>query len=112
MGLPHRAIEEKVYDVCSDLVKDCVVVGHLRPSPALFLESTISEDSLKILVLERLEDFTARQYTHEQITDKRLIFIVDQGVLPRTRKGNFRRRAIEQKYQKELDAVYMSVYGF
>ncbi|KAM6491339.1 hypothetical protein JOM56_013113 [Amanita muscaria] len=107
-----KAIEEKVYDVCSDLVKDCVVVGHLRPSPALFLESTISEDSLKILVLKRLEDFTARQYTHEQITDKRLIFIVDQGVLPRTRKGNFRRRAIEQKYQKELDAVYMSVYGF
>ncbi|KIL59801.1 hypothetical protein M378DRAFT_14552 [Amanita muscaria Koide BX008] len=112
-----KAIEEKIYDVCSDLVKKCIVVGHLRPSPALFIEvhhddlSVISEDSLKVLVLQRLEDFNARQYTHERITDKRLIFIVDEGVLPRTRKGNFRRRAIEQKYQKELDAVYMSLYG-
>ncbi|KIL56732.1 hypothetical protein M378DRAFT_88879 [Amanita muscaria Koide BX008] len=85
-----KAIEEKINDVCSDLVKGCIVVGHLRPSPALFIEayhdsiSTISEDGLKELVLRRLEDFNARQLKHERITDKRLIFIVDEGNLPRT----------------------------
>ncbi|KAM6499520.1 hypothetical protein JOM56_005028 [Amanita muscaria] len=85
-----KAIEEKIYDMCSDLVKECIVVGHLRPSPTVFIEvhhdnlSTMSEDGLEELLLQRLEDFNARQYTHERIIDKRLIFIVDEGILPRT----------------------------
>lgn len=86
----RRAIEEKVYETCSDLVKECIVVGNLRPSPALFVElrhgqlSAISGDCLKDLILRRIEDFNARVYDHEQIKDKRLIFLVDGGVLPRT----------------------------
>ncbi|CUA70745.1 hypothetical protein RSOLAG22IIIB_09073 [Rhizoctonia solani] len=116
-----KAIEEKVYELCGDLVKECMVIGHLRPSPALFVtidkshdyiaKNTNTEDTLKELILERLKDFIATQYVHEKIQDKRLIFIVDQNALPRTNKGNFRRRGIEQKYQSELDAAYKAVYG-
>ena len=69
------------------------MVGHLRRSPALFIEgynSTISEDVLKESIIQRLQNFNARAYTHERITDKKLISIVDEGVLPRTvRHFNF-----------------------
>ncbi|KAG8737463.1 hypothetical protein FRC11_002026 [Ceratobasidium sp. 423] len=116
-----KAIEEKIYELCGDLLKECMVVGHLRPSPALFVTIDRShhniakvadaDDTVKESILERLKDFTASQYVHEQVTDKRLIFVVNQDALPRTNKGNFRRRGIEQKYQSELDAAYKAVYG-
>ncbi|KAF9529511.1 acetyl-CoA synthetase-like protein [Crepidotus variabilis] len=113
-----RAIEAKINDTSSDIVKECVVVGHLRPSPALFVavrreeSGNSTDDEIKETILRRMEDFNARQYVHERITDKRLVFIVAEGVLPRTKKGNFRRRATEQKYLEQLDAMYMSVYGY
>ncbi|CAE6425911.1 unnamed protein product [Rhizoctonia solani] len=116
-----KAIEEKTYELCGDLLKECIVVGHLRPSPALFVttdrsdhniaRSADADDALKESILERLKGFTASQYVHEQVTDKRLIFVVNQDALPRTNKGNFRRRGIEQTYQRELDAAYKAVYG-
>ncbi|CAE7059176.1 unnamed protein product [Rhizoctonia solani] len=116
-----RAIEEKVYELCSDLLNECIVVGHLRPSPALFItidrthrdiaKIPDTDDTLKESILERLKGFTASQYVHEQVTDTRLIFVMNQDALPRTNKGNFRRRGIEQKYQSELDAAYKAVYG-
>lgn len=111
-----KAIEQKVLETCHDLVKECAVVGHLRPSPALFVVlhhdgSSMSEDSVKELMLRRIEDFNARQYIHEAITEKQLIFIINDGVLPRTMKGNVRRKVIEEKYLKELDAMYASVYS-
>ena len=86
----RRAIEEKVFELCGDLAKECIVVGHLRPSPALFIEapdnasSTMSEDDLKESVIRRMQDFNSRQYVQERITDKRLIFVVNKGTLPRT----------------------------
>ena len=66
------------------------MVGHLRPSPALFIEapddasSTMSEDDLKESIIRRMEDFNSRQYVQERIADKRLIFVVVKGTLPRT----------------------------
>lgn len=66
------------------------MVGHLRPSPALFITANrdnspmVSDDDLKESILRRIEEFNTRQYIHEQIADKRLIFVVDEGVLPRT----------------------------
>ncbi|CAE6513284.1 unnamed protein product [Rhizoctonia solani] len=121
LGSRGRAIEEKVYELCGDLLKECIVVGDLRPSPALFITIDRShhniakiadaDDTLKESILERLKDFTASQCVHEQVTDKRLVFVVNQDALPRTNKGNFRRRGIEQKYQSELDAAYKAVYG-
>jgi len=83
-------MEEEIYETCPDLVKECAVVGHLRLSPALFVvphrdgSSTVSEDSMKTLILERIEDFNARRYVHEVIEDRRLIFIINDGVLPKT----------------------------
>ncbi|KAF8174676.1 hypothetical protein K438DRAFT_1848794 [Mycena galopus ATCC 62051] len=112
---PHLAIEEKVYETCSDLVENCIVVGTLRPSPALFIEAhsswTGSCDSLKESILHRMKEFNIRRYQAERITDKRLVLVVDSGVLPRTMKGNLRRKAIEQKYSMVLDGIYKLVYN-
>jgi len=113
-----KAIEDELRLTCSDLIKDCVVVGNGRPSPALFIEkfeanlnatSGSSDEGLKSNILGRIKEFNDRRYNHERITDSRLIFIVPQGTLPRTPKGNFRRKAVEQSYQKELDSVYASL---
>ncbi|KAF8150333.1 hypothetical protein K438DRAFT_1866070 [Mycena galopus ATCC 62051] len=110
-----KAIEEKVYETCSDLVENCIVVGTLRPSPALFIEAhsswTGSCDSLKESILHRMKEFNIRRYQAERITDKRLVLVVDSGVLPRTMKGNLRRKAIEQKYSMVLDGIYKLVYN-
>ncbi|KAJ7817693.1 acetyl-CoA synthetase-like protein [Mycena olivaceomarginata] len=110
-----KAIEEKVYETCSDLVENCIVVGTLRPSPALFIEAhsswTGSCDSLKESILHRMKEFNIRRYQAERITDKRLVLVVDRGILPRTMKGNLRRKAIEQKYSTVLDDIYKLVYN-
>ncbi|KAJ6556429.1 acetyl-CoA synthetase-like protein [Mycena capillaripes] len=110
-----KAIEEKVYETCSDLVENCIVVGNLRPSPALFIEAhsswTESCDSLKESILHRMKEFNIRRYQTERITDKRLVLVVSRGVLPRTKKGNLRRKAIEQKYSSVLDDIYKRVYN-
>ncbi|KAJ7637876.1 hypothetical protein DFH06DRAFT_1432394 [Mycena polygramma] len=110
-----KAIEEKLYETCSDLIENCIVVGNLRPSPALFIEArsswTGSCDSLKESILDRMNEFNIRRYSAERITDQRLILVVDSGILPRTMKGNLRRKAIEQKYSSVLDDIYKLVYN-
>ncbi|KAJ7675905.1 hypothetical protein DFH06DRAFT_671202 [Mycena polygramma] len=110
-----KAIEEKLYETCSDLVENCIVVGNLRPSPALFIEArsswTGSCDSLKESILDRMNEFNIRRYSAERITDQRLILVVGSGILPRTMKGNLRRKAIEQKYSSVLDDIYKLVYN-
>ncbi|KAJ7635339.1 hypothetical protein FB45DRAFT_1143545 [Roridomyces roridus] len=108
-----KSIEENVRATCSDLVKDCIVVGTLRPSPALFVElhesCTEGHDRVKQTILERMHEFNIRRYTTERVTDGRLILVVEEGVLPRTMKGNLRRAAIEQQYSTRLDEVYASL---
>ncbi|KAJ7624693.1 hypothetical protein FB45DRAFT_869593 [Roridomyces roridus] len=108
-----KSIEDKVHETCGDLVKQCIVVGSFRPSPALFIEpnagSPHEHESLKETILARMHEFNIRRYVSESITDKRLIFVVDQGVLPRTMKGNLRRAAIERQYSTILDEVYESL---
>ncbi|KAJ7636631.1 hypothetical protein FB45DRAFT_989159 [Roridomyces roridus] len=100
-----KSIEEKVRETCGDLVERCIVVGSFRPIPALFIEphsaSTLSDDSLKETILTRMHEFNIRRY--------RLIFIVDQGVLPRTvpnSRRSLRRAAIERQFSAILDEVY------
>ncbi len=83
----HRSIEANIRETCSDLLKDCVVVGNWRPSPALFVEvldHTASGESLKETILERIKGFNGRRFSHERIEHKELIAVVASGDLPRT----------------------------
>jgi hypothetical protein len=76
-----------VRSTCSELVGDCVVVGSGRPSPALFVEPAkddMDHAKIKADVLRKTQDYHARRYLHERITDINLIFVVNRGTLPRT----------------------------
>ncbi|KAJ7635281.1 hypothetical protein FB45DRAFT_865818 [Roridomyces roridus] len=77
------SIEQKVLETCGDLVKQCIAVGSLRPSPALFVELhsslTVSNDKVKEMILTHLHEFNIRRYTLEGITDERLLFVVEQA---------------------------------
>ena len=91
----YRSLEIDIQQACSDIIKSCVIVGHLRPSPALFLEPTDSYanestwPSLKEEALRRVEPLMVTRYKHERITSPRMIHVLPQGSLPRTAaKGN------------------------
>ncbi|GJE85768.1 acyl--CoA ligase [Phanerochaete sordida] len=104
-----RAIEDNVRQTCGDLVEHCVVVGNGRPSPALFVEARagLAPEQVRRDILRRTRHFHARRYLHERVTAPELVFVVAPGTLPRTAtKGNIRRRAVEDKFQAELDKAY------
>ncbi|KAG7090020.1 hypothetical protein E1B28_011641 [Marasmius oreades] len=107
-----KAIEHHVRLTCGDLISECVVVGYGRPSPALFIEPSprvldISEADLKRLVLKRIEPFNSQQMAHERIVSVNLIMVAPPNALPRTEtKGNIRRKAVEDMFQRDLDLAY------
>ncbi|KAK2461831.1 hypothetical protein APHAL10511_006294 [Amanita phalloides] len=104
-----KAIEDNIKATCGHLVKNCVAVGTGRPFPALFVEpmdSSISPDVLKQEIIRRTRKFNSMRYYHEQITLPRFITVVSQGTLPRTAKGNIRRKEVEEKYKTLLDQIY------
>ncbi|KAJ3558515.1 hypothetical protein NM688_g885 [Phlebia brevispora] len=108
-----KAIEDNVRATCGDLISDCIVVGNGRPSPALFVEAKgdIDEATLKKDIIRRTRHFHARRYLHERITSTSLVFVVPKGTLPRTAtKGNIRRRAVEEAFRLQLDAVFGSSF--
>ncbi|KAF8483112.1 hypothetical protein JB92DRAFT_3032722, partial [Gautieria morchelliformis] len=109
-----KSIEDHVRTTCSELIGDCVVVGSGRPSPALFVEPAKDDmDHAKIRadILEKTQDFHARRYIHERITDINLIIVVNRGTPPRTdTKGNIRRRAVEDMFKEKLDQIYIVAY--
>ncbi|KAF8523945.1 hypothetical protein BU17DRAFT_85424 [Hysterangium stoloniferum] len=110
-----RAIEDNIYTTCSDIVGNCVVVGNGRPFPALFVEPRVptpesGHAKLKLEILRRTYEFNSLLYLHERIQDPRMIKIVPAKSLPRTAsKGNIRRRAVEQDFAADLEAMYNSV---
>ncbi|KAG7090015.1 hypothetical protein E1B28_011636 [Marasmius oreades] len=107
-----KAIEQHVRLTCGDLISECVVVGYGRPSPALFIEPSpraidVSEGDLKRLVLERIESFNSQRIAHERIVSANLVVVVPRDTLPRTEtKGNVRRKAVEDMFERELDLIY------
>ncbi|KAF8464314.1 acetyl-CoA synthetase-like protein [Gautieria morchelliformis] len=108
-----KSIEDHVRTTCSELIGDCVVVGSGRPSPALFVEPAKDDmDHAKIRadILQRTQDFHARRYLHERITDINLIIVVNRGTLPRQMytKGNIRRKAVEEMFKEKLDQIYIA----
>ncbi|KAF8490122.1 hypothetical protein JB92DRAFT_1335767 [Gautieria morchelliformis] len=113
--LDTKAIEDNVYTTCPDIVANCVVVGNGRPYPALFVEPRVpaatpaAELELKREIIKRTSDFHSLRYLHERIQDVRMIKIVPAKALPRTVvKGNIRRRAVEQDFASDLEAMYAS----
>ena len=108
-----RAIEDNVRQTCGDLIHECIVVGNGRPSPALFVEAAdglaMDEARLKREIIRRTRHFHSRRYLHERITNAKMVVVVQRGTLPRTAtKGNVRRRAVEEMFRRELDAMFAS----
>jgi hypothetical protein len=90
-------------------VSQCVVVGYGRPSPTLFVEPAVEMDhgQLKTQIFRATRPFNSRRYLHEQIISEKMIVVVPQKALPRTAsKGNIRRKAVEEAYKSQLDALY------
>ena len=108
-----RAIEENVRQTCGDLIAECIVVGNGRPSPALFIEPALGvqmdDARLRREIIRRTRHFHSRRYLHERITSAKMVAVVPRGTLPRTAtKGNVRRRAVEDMFKAELDAMFAS----
>uniref|UniRef100_A0A0W0FFG0 AMP-dependent synthetase/ligase domain-containing protein n=2 Tax=Moniliophthora roreri TaxID=221103 RepID=A0A0W0FFG0_MONRR len=103
-----RAIEDNVRQTCSDLVSDCIAVGNLRPSPVIFIESKTnsSDEDVKKSIFKRIEPFHSQRMVHERIKSSDMIVVVAPNTLPRTAKGNIRRRAVEDAYKEVLDQIY------
>ncbi|KAI3613683.1 amp-ligase [Moniliophthora roreri] len=103
-----RAIEDNVRQTCGDLVSDCIVVGSMRPSPVLFIESKTKagDADLKESIFKRIEPFHSQRLAHERITSSDMIVVVPSNTLPRTAKGTIRRRAVEEVYKETLDQLY------
>ena len=60
-------------------------------------------------IIRKIRHFHARRYLHERIVSAKMVVIVPRGSLPRTAtKGNVRRRAVEEQYKAELDAMFAS----
>ena len=109
-----KAIEDHLRSTCSELISECVVVGSGRVCPAVFIERHAqfgeSDEMLKREIVSRSEQFNSRRYANERVPGAGLIFVVGKGELPRTiTKGNIRRKAVEDKYQEELDFAYTLV---
>jgi acyl-coenzyme A synthetase/AMP-(fatty) acid ligase len=106
------AIEDEVRTLCADLVADCIVVGSGRPTPALFVEPASAKDDaeLKEAILARLDHIHSGRYMHERIVLPQFIVVVPAKALPRTAtKGNIRRKAVEDVFRAQLDAIYNTV---
>ncbi|KAG8981449.1 hypothetical protein FRB93_008670 [Tulasnella sp. JGI-2019a] len=105
-----KSVEDNVRMMCEDLIEDCVVVGTGRPSPALFVEPSVSweEEKLKREILRCTKQFHSRRYMHERIVVSRFIMVVPKKTLPRTSKGNIRRKAVEESFQTTLNEIYDS----
>lgn len=95
--------------MCGSLIAECIVVGAGRPSPVLFVEPAVDMDheKLKKDIIRKTRQFHARRYLHERICSANMIVVVPRNSLPRTAtKGNIRRKAVEEAYRTQLDAIY------
>ncbi|KAJ7983251.1 acetyl-CoA synthetase-like protein [Mycena polygramma] len=108
-----KSIEDHVLATCSDLVQNCVVVGHYKPAVVLFVEpispiaSPKDDGVLKSDVFARISAFNSRLFPHEKINDLSQIVSVSAGSLVRTaEKGNIRRKAVEDEHSLVLKKIY------
>lgn len=87
-----RAIEENALKTCTDIIHNCVVVGHqkvcpilvVEPEPAVDVSTPVAVLQAKTTIIERTAAFNERLFAHEQITATDCILFVPTGSLPRT----------------------------
>ncbi|KAG5807892.1 hypothetical protein H9Q74_006853 [Fusarium xylarioides] len=113
------SLEAEAMQVCeADLISAVSVIGYGRPSPAMIVEPKnddilkSGDDSLTKLkeeILRRISPFHERKYLHERIDNLRLVFVVPQGTLPRTAKGNIMRQAVEKTFFDELEKSFEAI---
>ncbi|KAF5966489.1 4-hydroxybenzoate benzoate ligase [Fusarium coicis] len=113
------SLEAEAMQVCqADLISAVSVIGYGRPSPAIIVEPKNGEilqsgdvnlAKFKDEVLYRISPFQERKYLHERIDDPRLVFVVPQGTLPRTAKGNIMRKAVEEMFFDELEKTFRAI---
>ncbi|KAJ6560418.1 hypothetical protein B0H19DRAFT_1261021 [Mycena capillaripes] len=106
-----KAIEDNARAMCGNLISECVVVGNGRPNPILVVESGTDMDhkKLKTEIIRKTRQFHSRRYLHERITSADMVIVVPRGTLPRTAtKGNIRRKAVEDVYKTQIDAIFSS----
>ncbi|KAI1032535.1 hypothetical protein LB503_012599 [Fusarium chuoi] len=113
------SLEAEAMQVCeADLISAVSVIGYGRPSPAIIVEPKnddilkSGDDSVtkfKEELLRRISPFHERKYLHERIDDRRLVFVVPQGSLPRTAKGNIMRKAVEDMFCDELEKAFRAI---
>jgi acyl-coenzyme A synthetase/AMP-(fatty) acid ligase len=113
------SLEAEAMQVCqADLISAASVIGYGRPSPAIIVEPKNDEilqsddenlAKFKKQVLRRISPFHERKYLHERIDDPRLVFVVPQGILPRTAKGNIMRKAVENMFFDELEKHFAAI---
>ncbi|KAJ7738147.1 acetyl-CoA synthetase-like protein [Mycena metata] len=108
-----KSIEDNVLSVCSNLVRNCTVVGHNKPHIVLFVEPVVQPTSeadiaeLRAQILELTAPFRERLFVHERIAAAEHIVVVPSGSLSRTKeKGNIRRKAVEDEFAEVLKSIY------
>ncbi|KAJ7647167.1 hypothetical protein FB45DRAFT_1099969 [Roridomyces roridus] len=105
-----KAIEDNARTMCGPLISECIAVGTGRPSVVLFVEpglGTADDAKLKVEIIRKTRQFHTRRYLHERLASADSVVVVPRGSLPRTAtKGNIRRKAVEEKYQVEIDRVF------
>lgn len=70
----------------------------------------MDHEELKKEIIRATRPFNSRRYLHEQIISEKMIVVVPPNALPRTSsKGNIRRKAVEEAYKEQIDAIYASL---
>ncbi|KAH9917682.1 acetyl-CoA synthetase-like protein [Epithele typhae] len=109
-----KSVEDFVRSACKDVIHDVVVLGTARPLAFWAVEvpreaPPLTEEekgALKKEVLARTSEFNKTLFQHERVLEPKQVFVVEKGVLPRTKeKGNIRRAVTEELFQAELDAL-------
>lgn len=75
----------------------------------MFIEPAVEmdHDKLKKEIIRKTRQFHSRRYLHERITSPNMIVVVSPQTLPRTAtKGNIRRKAVEEGFKTEIDAIF------
>lgn len=87
----QRTIEDNVLKSCADIVRNCVVVGYLKPHLILLVEASsdagLGESegrALKEGIMKRIAEFNDRLMAHERIRGPEAILVTLPGALPRT----------------------------
>ncbi|KAH8101485.1 acetyl-CoA synthetase-like protein [Cristinia sonorae] len=112
-----KSIEDMVLIQCANLVKNCTIVGHYKPTLVLFVEpqndvavaTTAEVFAFKGQLLKKIAPSNATLFPHERIENPDHVVVVPSGSLDRGgEKSNIRRKTVEERNKSILDQIYES----